>query len=335
MMFDNSLFARKDEELKTIPGLALVSEDLIQVERKMREAPHEDIGPLAAALDMLLKSGGKRVRPVLALLTSRIYSPPRDKVIFLAAAVETLHTATLVHDDLIDGALLRRGNATLNAIWAPGATVLTGDFLFAWAATLSVQTENMRVMELFSRTIMIICGGELGQFFRRSWRDQTREDYNRRVYAKTASLFAAATEAAAILADAPEPEVSALRDYGHQVGVAFQIVDDVLDFVGSPKEMGKPVGSDMRQGIVTLPTLYYLGQHPDDEVVAQALEGRADDGIVETAVNRIRDAGAVEAAMRDARTHAQQAQAALTGFPANGYHQAMLDLADFVVQRRI
>lgn len=321
--------------MKTIPGLALVSQDLVQVEQKMRAAPHGDIEPLTTALDTLLKSGGKRVRPALALLASRFYRPPEDKVIALAAAVEMLHTATLVHDDLIDGALLRRGNPTLNAIWSAGATVLTGDFLFAWAANLAAQTENMRVMNLFSRTIMIVCSGELCQLFQPSWREQTREDYDRRIYAKTASLFAAATEAAAVLASAPEPEVRALRDYGHQLGMAFQIVDDVLDFAGSSKEMGKPVGSDIRQGIVTLPTLYYLGQHPGDELVAQVMAGQANDGVVETVVTRIHEAGAVDTAMRDARAHVQRARAALADFPANGYRQAMLDLANFVAQRRI
>ena len=321
--------------MKTIPGLSLVSEDLVLVERKMREAPHEDIEPLATALDTILNSGGKRLRPALALLTSRFYRPPDDKVISLAAAVEMLHTATLVHDDLIDSAILRRGNPTLNAIWSPGATVLTGDFLFAWSANLAAQTENVRVINIFAHTLMVICGGELRQLFRHSWRKQTREDYDRRIYAKTASLFAAATEAAAVLAGAPELEVQALRHYGHQLGMAFQIVDDVLDFVGSSREMGKPVGFDMRQGIVTLPTLHYVEHHPNDELVAQVFDGRADNGVVEAAVARIRQAGAVDTAMNDARTHAREAQAALRSLPANGYRQAMLDLADFVVERRI
>jgi geranylgeranyl pyrophosphate synthase len=321
--------------LKTIPGLSLVSEDLVLVECKMREAPHEDIEPLATALDTILNSGGKRLRPALALLTSRFYHPPDDKVISLAAAVEMLHTATLVHDDLIDSAILRRGNPTLNAIWSPGATVLTGDFLFAWSANLAAQTENVRVINIFAQTLMVICGGELRQLFRHSWRKQTREDYDRRIYAKTASLFAAATEAAAVLAGAPELEVQALRHYGHQLGMAFQIVDDVLDFVGSSREMGKPVGFDMRQGIVTLPTLHYLEQHPDDELVAQVFDGHADNGIVEATVTRIRQAGAVDTAMNDARAHVLQAQAGLRSLPANGYRQAMLDLADFVVKRRI
>jgi geranylgeranyl pyrophosphate synthase len=320
--------------LKTLPGLALVSDDLIQVERKMQEAPHENIELLAAALDTLLQSGGKRVRPTLALLASRFYRVEPDQVIALAAAVEMLHTATLVHDDLIDGALLRRGNPTLNALWSPGATVLTGDFLFAWAANLAAQTENVRVMDIFSQTLMIICGGELRQLFRRPWREQTRQDYDRRIYAKTASLFAAATEAVAVLGGAYQSEVSALRDYGHQLGMAFQIVDDVLDFVGSSGEMGKPVGSDMRQGIVTLPTLYYLSQHPGDELLAQVLDGHASDGAIETAVSHIRQAGAMDTAMRDARAYVQCAQTALADFPTNGYRQALLDLADFVVQRR-
>ena len=301
----------------------------------MREAPHENIESLAAALDTLLNSGGKRVRPALALLVSHFYRSVGDKAISLAAAVEMLHTATLVHDDLIDGARLRRGNPTLNTLWSPGATVLTGDFLFAWAANLAAQTEHVRVICIFSQTLMTICGGELRQLFRRPWRQQTRQDYDRRIYAKTASLFAAATEAATILANTPESEVKAFRDYGHQLGMAFQIVDDVLDFVGSSNEMGKPVGSDMRQGIVTLPTLYYLDQHPDDELLAQVLEGHADDGIVETAVTHIRKAGAIDAAMQDARKHARRAKAALSDLPDDRYRRAMLDLADFVVQRRV
>jgi geranylgeranyl pyrophosphate synthase len=321
--------------LKTIPGLALVSEDLARVECKMREAPHENIESLAAALDTLLNSGGKRVRPALALLVSHSYRSVGDKAISLAAAVEMLHTATLVHDDLIDGARLRRGNPTLNTLWSPGATVLTGDFLFAWAANLAAQTEHVRVIRIFSQTLMTICGGELRQLFRRPWRQQTRQDYDRRIYAKTASLFAAATEAATILANSPEPEVKAFRDYGHQLGMAFQIVDDVLDFVGSSNEMGKPVGSDMRQGIVTLPTLYYLDQHPDDELLARVLEGHTDDGIVETAVAHIRKAGAIDAAMQDACNHARRAKAALSDLPDDRYRRAMLDLADFVVQRRV
>jgi geranylgeranyl pyrophosphate synthase len=321
--------------LKTIPGLALVKQDLVRVERRMREAPHENIEPLAMALDTLLKSGGKRVRPALALLVSRLYDTLSDRVISLAAAVEMLHTATLVHDDLIDGALLRRGNSTLNAIWSPGATVLTGDFLFAWAANLAAQTENVRVIKIFSQTLMVICGGELRQLFALPWREQTRQDYDRRIYAKTASLFAAATEAAAVLANAPESEIAALRDYGHQLGMAFQIVDDVLDFVGTSKEIGKPVGSDMRQGIVTLPTLFYLQKHPDDDLLVQVFEGRADNGTVDAAVARIRQAGSVEAAIEDAHTFIRRAKGALEDLPGNGYQQAMLELADFVVRRRI
>lgn len=287
--------ARKEQELKTIPGLTLVNDDLVQVERKMREAPHDNIENLKAALDTLLKSGGKRIRPTLALLVGRFYRVPQDQAVALAAAVEMLHTATLVHDDLIDGALIRRSNPTLNAIWSPGATVLTGDFLFAWAANLAAQTENVRVMRIFSQTLMIICGGELRQLFRRPWREQTRQDYDRRIYAKTASLFAAATEAAAVLGGAPESQIKALHEYGHQLGMAFQIVDDVLDFVGSSREMGKPIGSDMRQGIVTLPTLYYLTRHSDDELLAQILDNHADNGVVETLVARIRQTGAVDA----------------------------------------
>ncbi len=319
--------------MKIISILGLVHEELQRVEQKMREAGQVEYEPLAAVLDYLLKSGGKRLRPALALLSCKFHPADPEKTISLAASVEMLHTATLVHDDMIDNSLIRRGNPTLNATWNSGATVLAGDFLFAQAAGLAAETENVRVMSIFAQTLTTICSGELKQIFNGRGRLPTREEYYQRIYSKTASLFAASTEAGAVLSGAPEPEVQALREYGRTLGMAFQIVDDVLDFVGDERELGKPVGSDLRQGIVTLPALYFHEMHPADETLLKVLHDPGEEA-VRAVVAAIKESGAVEAALDEARTFAQRSRESLQILPHNEYRQAMLDLADYVVERR-
>ncbi len=251
-------------------ALELIADDLKRVDAKM-QAAGEVFMPLASAINLLLGSGGKRLRPALALLASKLFvSADNDNVVSLAAAVEMLHSATLVHDDVIDGSLLRRGQATLNASWSQGATILAGDFVFARAAFFAAETDNIRVMKIFSQTLMTIVEGELRQLYAlRNW-SQPKDAYYQRIYGKTAALFAAATESAAVLGDAPEEQIGLLRDYGYNVGMAFQIMDDILDFVGDASKVGKPVGGDLRQGTVTLPVFYYLQSHPDALQVMQA-----------------------------------------------------------------
>jgi geranylgeranyl pyrophosphate synthase len=333
----------------SIAILNLVQDELKQVEQKMREDPRlpglstlDTTGSatnntpspiLNSVIDHLVDSGGKRVRPALALLVSRIYPVDLERIVALAAAIELLHTATLVHDDLIDGALLRRGNPTINATWSPGATVLTGDYLFARAADLAAQTDNMRVMRLFAQTLMVICSGEIKQMFDKR-ANLSRVQYYDRIYAKTAALFAVATEAAGVLGNAPEPAVRALRDYGEQLGMAFQIVDDVLDFVGDEDRMGKPVGSDLRAGLVTSPTLWFLEQNGRHELIGGILDdGYKDDASVRKAVRIIRDSGATEAALGEARQFISRSQAALELLPPSEYRDALWELSDFVVER--
>lgn len=333
----------------TIAILNLVQDDLEQVEKIMREeprllgpasfAPAKDSGSktpvpaLNAVIDHLMSSGGKRVRPALALLVNRIYAARSEQSVALAAAVELLHTATLVHDDLIDGALLRRGNPTLNATWTPGATVLTGDYLFARSADLAAQTNNVRVMRLFAQTLMVICSGEIRQMFDKR-ADLSRVQYYYRIYAKTAALFAVATEAAGVLGGAPEPVVAALRDYGEQLGMAFQIVDDVLDFVSDENKLGKPVGSDLRSGLVTSPTLWFLEQNNDHRLINSILNnGRNDDASIRAAVQTIRESGAIETALQEARQFVQRSKAALELLPASEYRDALWELSDYVVER--
>lgn len=321
--------------MNTIPVLVLVQEELSQVEEKLRDVAQIEYAPLAEVLGHLLDSGGKRLRPALVLFSTKFHPCDPAKALSLAASVEMLHTATLVHDDMIDGSLLRRGNPTLNATWSDAATVLAGDYLFARASALAAETENVRILSIFARTLMTICDGELRQAFSTGWGLSARGDYYRRIDSKTASLFAASTEGGGILSEAPEREVQALRDYGYQLGMAFQIADDVLDFVGDERELGKPVGSDLRQGVVTLPMLYFLEANPKDKTLSRLLSGedRSEEGI-QAVVALIRDSGAIESSLAEARGFAARAKEALQALPANRYHQAMLDLADYVVERR-
>jgi len=311
-----------------------ISADLAAVEAKLRQAALENQHPaLTSALDHLLASGGKRVRPATALLTARLFDADPGHAVALAAALEMLHTATLVHDDLIDGSLLRRGLPTLNAQWTPGATVLTGDFLFARAAELASETNSVRVMGVFSRTLMVIVNGEINQMF--VGRGQASQDaYLERIYAKTASLFAVAAEAAAILGAADERTVAAMRVFGREIGMAFQIVDDILDFSGDQARLGKPVGSDLRQGLFTLPVLRYMAQHPDDANVADLLNGHAGEPErVERVVAAVRNSSAIPEALAEAKAYVARAQAALLVAPANEYRQALADLAEYFVSR--
>lgn len=328
-----------EERSRVVQGsfFALVSSELEQVERKMRQKPQVRVQhpALEMAADRIIDSGGKRVRPTLSLLVGRLYRADTERTIALAAAVELLHTATLVHDDLIDGAAFRRGYPTLNARWSPGATVLTGDYLFARAAELAAQTDSVRLLHLFAQTLMVICSGEIQQMFSdRASLD--RAQYHERIYAKTAALFSLAAEAAGMLGGAPETEIAALREYGEHLGLAFQIVDDALDFVGNETKLGKPVGGDLRQGLVTLPTLVFLEQHPGHGLVNDILrDGRRDDASVEKAVALVCQSGAVEAALEEARQFVRSSQAALVRLPPGEPRQALGELANFVVNREL
>jgi len=333
----------------TLAVFKLVRDGLKQVEQTMIEEPEllaaqsftpadgarSDTPPsvLNSVISHLVSSGGKRVRPALALVVNQIYPTEIEKSVALAAAIEMLHTATLVHDDLIDGSLLRRGNPTLNATWTPGATVLTGDFLFARAADLAAQTNNVRVMRLFAQTLMVICSGEVKQMFDK-YASLSRQHYYDRIYSKTAALFAVAAEAAAVLGNAPKPTVAALRDYGEQLGMGFQIVDDVLDFVGDENQLGKPAGSDLRAGLITSPTLWFMQQNTDHGLIQDILNnGRRDHPSIMNAVRNIRESGAIEAALDEARQFIKRSQAALEILPQGNPRDALWELSDFVVER--
>jgi geranylgeranyl pyrophosphate synthase len=286
-------------------------------------------------LEYLLSSGGKRIRPAVCLLTGQMLGAPRDKLITLAAAVEMLHTATLVHDDLIDGALLRRGMPTLNAHWSPAATILTGDYMFARAAKLAADSDNLPLIKLFAETLATIVNGELTQLFA-SRGVISRENYTKRIYAKTASLFEMTTQASAMVSPADEEVVEAMRQYGYHLGMAFQIVDDILDFTGEQEAVGKPVGSDLLQGLVTLPAIYYAEAHPNDPDVLCLTGGcYTEQERMERLVQSIRQSDATSRSMKEAQAFIEKALGILKTMPEGTERQALEELADYIVNRNI
>lgn len=321
---------------------------LRQVEAKLRAVDSTLFAPLAEAFLTLIGSGGKRLRPALALLSAEFNGPMQGSaqypaVIALAASVEMLHTATLVHDDVIDGALLRRGAPTLNARWSGVSTVLAGNYLFGTAARFSAETGDMRVIRLFSDTLRTIVDGELRQLKDRYNFLQPRENYYQRIYAKTASLFCAATQGAAILSQLPEERIHDLHQFGYNFGMAFQIIDDILDFTGDHETLGKPAGSDLHQGTLTLPFFHYLQQHPDPERLLATLEEaqrEADSGnpaiwdeTIASLVHDLRNSAAIEAAREEARHFLSRAVENLSSLPDNAYRSSLLGLCEFVVKR--
>jgi len=317
--------------------LSVVAEDIIHVEEKMRSGISDKYTDLQAVVDYLVGAGGKRLRPALTLMAANFYPVDKEKSYALAASVELLHTATLVHDDLIDNSLFRRGMPTLNVSWSPGATILTGDFLFARSAQLAAETDSVRIVNIFAETLMTIVGGELNQLFNDGHGNvPSVEEYQQRIYAKTASLFAAGTETGGVLCNAPETEVKALRDYGYYLGMAFQIIDDILDFKGDEDHIGKPVANDLRQGIATLPVMLFNQKEPNHPTILKAVrrEKVSDDDILEV-VELIRASGCVDASLEEARRYVQQAHLALDNLPDNPYRQAMHGLADYTVTRDI
>jgi len=324
-----------EEQLTMGNFLVPVQDQMVMVEELMHAQAQRHHPDLGMAMEHLLSSGGKRIRPAVALLAGGMLGGETSRLITLAAAIELLHTATLVHDDLIDGALLRRGISTLNAHWSPAATVLTGDFIFAQAARLAAQTNSVGVMHLFAETLATIVNGELTQLFS-SPGLASREDYDQRIHAKTASLFELATTAAALLSPVDDNAIETMRCCGYSIGMAFQIVDDILDFTGEQATVGKPVASDLRQGLITLPALYYLESHPNDERMKIVLQNsHSNEEVIQSLVASIRESGAIHYAMQDAKEFIEQGLEMLIGFPDNEQRNALEELARYIVNRQL
>lgn len=314
-----------------------VADDLRKVEQTLLSVAEVDYPPLSALLRHILHTEGKRIRPALVLLSGKLGEYDVDRLIPLAAAVELLHTATLVHDDVIDNSRTRRGVPTLNTLVNGRATILVGDYLFAQSAVLATRSNDLRVMDLFSRTLVKICDGELRYMSFSGHRDKLRAEYYHSIECKTAALFVAAAESGAILAGLPEAEIKAISRYGYNVGVAFQIIDDILDFVGDERKMGKPVGSDLRQGTVTLPAIYLAESFPNDGILTDLFELDEGDAVREQRIRRIVDmvvgSSAITSAREEALLFIQEAKDCLDILPDNRHRTSLLELADYIVDR--
>ena len=321
--------------MNTVAFLSPVQAQLQLIEARLHAQAGERHPDLRAALEQILAAGGKRIRPTICLLVGNMLGAPEDKLVTLGAAVELLHTATLVHDDLIDGSLLRRGMPTLNARWSPAATVLTGDFLFARAAKLAAETDHLPLINAFAETLAIIVNGELNQMFS-SRGVINRENYYQRIYAKTASLFEMSSRAAAMMSPADAASIETMREFGLETGISFQIVDDILDFTGEQTAMGKPIGSDLLNGLVTLPAIYYAEAFPDDDDVQSLSEGSwANQERMIRLVESIRKTDAVKKAMAEANQHSELALQALRRIDASPERDALENLAKFIVDRKV
>ena len=310
-----------------------VQEDLSLVEKTFESLKQADYGPLGEMLEMVLSGGGKLLRPALALLSGRFGHYNLDLLVPLAASVELLHTATLVHDDVIDRAATRRGRPTVNSAFHNSTTVMLGDYLFAHAADQVVRTDNMRVVRLFSETLMIMAKGEIRQDLTAYDGRQTIRDYLQRIGGKTASLFATACEGGAIVSGQPDEWAQAFRDYGYNFGMAFQIVDDILDFTGDEHEMGKPVGSDLMQGTLTLPSLLLMDRSQKNNAVQKYFARPGRDRLAQ-AVQSVLDSGVAEESYEMARDFAKRARDALGVLPDLGDRQTLEDLTTYILERR-
>ena len=325
-------------DIRTRDVFATMRPDLLLVQSRLEEVVRIDYPGVSDLVLGLVRAGGKRLRPLILLLAGRAYGNDRERLITAGAGVELLHTASLVHDDTVDRSGMRRGRPTLNSVLPSGAVILLGDFLFAQSAMLAAATNSPRVVSIFASTLADICDGQLREMFFAHRLDQSREEYERRIFGKTASLFAGSAEMGAIIANAPESAVQALRQYGSDVGMAFQIVDDVLDLREDSSQLGKPAGHDLTQGTVTLPTIIYASGLTQTSDAAIRLEGVVSGEIdepseVDKVVEEIRDSGALEAAMDEATGFAARSKTHLAAAPDPEVRDMLEQVADVVCER--
>jgi geranylgeranyl pyrophosphate synthase len=309
--------------------MELVREDLNAVESRMREFPVPPAQIIQEALNHLLAAGGKRLRPALSLLFGRMLRVPEEPLIDFSASLEMIHTATLVHDDLVDNSPVRRGVPSANSRLPAGMAVLVGDFLFACAARLAAAAGSLPVMQRFAATLSVIIDGEVRQITKAD-STCTLAEYERQIESKTAALFEVSCEGPALLAN----DLSAAKraaEFGRAFGMAFQIADDLMDFSGDSALAGKPVGHDLRQGLLTLPAIFFFHDHPADPDVTAFLAGQREPERLDRMVEKIGASEAVDRSRRRARDHVRRAVAALASFPAGSHRSALEALALSIV----
>ena len=314
-----------------------IADDLAIVEDTLTLVAQSDFLPLEAMLTQVLSRGGKRLRPAISLLCGGFGDYDADTQIPLAASIELLHTATLVHDDVIDSADRRRGQTTANATFGNPASVMLGDYMFAHAAELVARTGHIGVIRLFADTLMVMAKGELAQDVSAFDADSgTMRDYYRRIHGKTASLFATAGAGGAMMSGCDAQTIESLREFGRAIGMAFQIVDDILDFCGTEEQLGKPVGGDLSAGTLTLPAIVLMEENPDDNLVRHFLDAKDEADRAEQlarALDAARQAPIVDRCMATVEDWRERGLRALSSAPGTGPRAELTAIAEFITQR--
>ena len=314
---------------------ALVTDDMEGMDALIRSSLQSDVALINQLSHYIINSGGKRLRPLLVLLAANACRYQGDQHINLATVIEFIHTATLLHDDVVDASQLRRGNMTANAVWGNEASVLVGDFLYSRAFEMMVTANNMRIMEIMSHTTNTIAEGEVLQLLNCHDAETTELRYLDVVSRKTARLFEAAARIGAVLGQQPEIIESALASYGLHLGIAFQLIDDVLDYSASPEDTGKNLGDDLAEGKPTLPLIHALhrGSPSQAKLIRKAIENGGHDNM--QAVCAIIEAtGGIPYTAEAAQQEADLAIEALAPLPESAYKDGLYQLAEFSVQRR-
>ncbi len=311
-----------------------VADDFSRVNDLIIKRLSSDVPLVEKIAQYIIESGGKRLRPLLVLLSSRALGYNKDEHLKLAAVIEFLHTATLLHDDVVDTSDMRRGRSTANARWGNAPSVLVGDFLYARAFEMMVELQNLRIMDVLSHATAVIAEGEVLQLMNVKNPDVSEDKYMEVIHNKTAMLFEAASHTGALLAGADEAREQALRAYGKHLGLAFQLVDDVLDYRGDAEAMGKNVGDDLAEGKPTLPLIYAMTKGSDDEkqLIRRAIrKGGLDD--LPAILQIVASSGALEYTMAKAREQAALAADCLNALPASDHKEALVLLTDVAVAR--
>ena len=314
----------------------LAAGDMSRVNAAILARTGSDVAMIPEVANHLISSGGKRLRPMLTLATAGLCGYRGDGHIKLAASVEFMHTATLLHDDVVDQSDLRRGKLAARMLWGNEASVLVGDFLLGQAFRMMVEVGSLHCLDVLSCAAVVIAEGEVMQLSAAKDTQTTEDAYLAVIRAKTAALFAAACEVGPILAERPKADIAACRAYGMNLGVAFQLVDDALDYGGSSAKLGKNVGDDFREGKITLPVVLAVRRGSDEERLfwRRTLEqGEIAEGDLETALATMRRHGALEDTIARARHYGAMARDALALFPKSPWKQALLDVVDFCVSR--
>lgn len=312
----------------------LVDREMAAVDQLILTELRSDVLLINQIGHYIVNSGGKRLRPMLLLLAAKALSCSDEHKITLAAVIEFIHTATLLHDDVVDESTLRRGRETANALWGNSASVLVGDYLYSRSFELMVSVQSLRVMEILSRTTTAIAEGEVLQLLNCNNPATTEQDYLKVISRKTAILFSTAVQLAAVLAGAPEEVEQGFKDYGLHLGIAFQLIDDALDYRAKPEELGKNLGDDLADGKPTLPLIYAMEKAEPDQtaILRQAIEQGDREAFLDVfAVVQATDA--ISYTSRRAIEEADKAIEALSVVPDSTYKQALIDLARFSVER--